>query len=250
MSRKYFTVSSRQNSVVVNTPTLENCDDFGIVSMTFPNILYNLKSSDTHTIRLYETSQTSNLDVSVVAGNWTISDLLTQIQDSLNTGSAFSSGAYTCSYDSITNLVSIVHSVETFDLLFDTGTTATMAGSLGLTADITASLVSGVYVAECQDIYNLTPETSVEIHCDLSQTNYYKDGASSSLVHQLQLTEGFGGIVFYNNLSMAENVLQCNRKTVSSFTITLKDTSGNLLPEDNLLDWNLVMYIDQSRKIF
>lgn len=223
-------------------------------NILIPNSYYDVNATN-NVFRVIETAGTFN--VTIAPGNYTISELLTELETGLDTGSAASgdTNTYTLVYDDITNKVDITFvaggtstidtiangSTLSFLLGFSKQDTATITGG-----DTTNVLVAGVATTapNCVDLHTIS---YILVESSLTSQNYYDEDGQIHIGVRVPMMADRNEIQFFANHN--GHLTRINNKgPLSEIGFTLKDEFDNILDLCEV-DWSCEVNFYELTKV-
>ena len=198
-----------------------------------PKTYYDVNSNN-NVFRVIETGGTYNVTVS--AGNYTITELLTELESGLDTGSIASgdSNTWTLTYDDITNKVGITFTAggtATIDTIANGSTLSTLLGFGKADTDtitggdstlVLASTVESI-APNCVDLLSVD---MVIIETSITSANYYNELGQVHIGVRVAMLVDRNEVQFFANDS--GHLSKMNSKaTLSQISFKLIDQDGN-----------------------
>ena len=155
-------------------------------------------------------------------GNYYDTDVITDLGEALTHASTVGND-YTITENTVTAqfIITATGSAHSFSLIYAGSTMATL---IGLTGNLTATPVSGSYVATLQESWNLLPSKELDISLPNLVTMWNTDGTNNSVAGTASLSGYEWGDTIRENLSGVE--LALNQKNFNRFVISITDQSG------------------------
>ena len=195
------------------------------------------------------------LTITTPVGNYTITELLTELEAALDVASAGSgdTNTYTLSYDDVTNKITLRYDGGTStSVTIDTiANGSTMNGVLGLgkadTSDITGGdttlvLADGVdsVAPNCVDLHVVS---YVIVETDITSQNYYNKDRQLHLGARVPINVDRNEVQYFANFDGHLSKMN-NKGPLSSIQFTLKDEFGNVLDLCEV-DWSCEVVISE-----
>lgn len=201
------------------------------------------------------------LTITVDPGNYTITELLTELESALDTASAASgdTNTYTLAYDDITNKVTFSFTagagsgtIVTIDTIANG---STMNGVLGIgkadTTNITGgdtTLVLAVGVESvapnCVDLHTVS---YVIVETDITSQNYYNEDRQLHLGARVPINVDRNEVQYFANFDGHLSKMN-NKGPLSSISFILKDEFGNVLDLCEV-DWSCEVVISELTEL-
>ena len=211
-----------------------------IENVRLPTSFYNIDSNyNTLQIREDPSGTPATFSVSVSVGNYTINELLTELNTLLDAGTQKSNN-YTLSVDDITGKVTISTDTTDFEII---GSNSTLSLPLGFNVNTnytstTRSLTSPNHVL-------LSTKRYLKINSDLTSNNHYSRDKIEPIGVVVPITESRSTIQYYQN-TMGYKTKMENLHHIKHFSFVVRD--GNNNPVDfNGIDWNAEFVIYEYR---
>lgn len=235
-----------------------------IENVMIPKTFYDIDSTN-NTFQVLEEDGLGGYDtitITIPEGNYTITELLTQLEGDLDTNT-LNTNAYTLSYDDITNLISIEYSGATStDVIIDTiANGSTLNDLLGFGKDTTErQSINGTVLTDTQltltsgnpqspsYVVDLDTKSYVLIELDLTSDNYYDKENQKHIGAMVPFSVDRNEKQYFSNHN--GNFLKLNSKApFSVFKIRLLDEFGNLV-DLNGVNWSMELNIYQMTEIW
>lgn len=200
-------------------------------NINLPISFYAINSVKANNVFTFdESTGQSDVTVSVPDGNYTIDELITEVQTQMNSGG---DNTYTLTYDEITQKVNIASDGAggdfSFDLTFSSGL-LTLLGFDGTETITGASNVDGTYVAYTNTI------KYVKLYIDnFNSNNVYDPSGVRKVFFKIPINETRNEFQFYSNNDGFKVKLN-SMLAIKDFKVKLTDA------EDNVLDLNGVPF--------
>lgn len=191
-----------------------------------PYTFYNINSSN-NTLVYYE--NTTYKTLTITPGNYNINSFISHLLQTLT--------AFTITYNSITNRLTITNNVQ-----FSFSQTSTCLSLLGFSTGATADLVSGVYTLTSNICVNLSPYRCICIGSNLRTFSMNSSLPNNqSILASIPINTAPNSIIVYEN----KNNFKCNTYTniISDLRIKLMDHRFNTL-DLNGGHWTLTLRFD------
>jgi hypothetical protein len=216
-----------------NIQNLQNVRAISIKSISFPNLVYNIKSQYT---LAYTDSVAGAGTVVIPAGQRTMAELLTLIKTGVEVNIASRTLTYT--YDDYLKKVSFT--VSSGNITFNTSTDT--AKYLGITSNL-ACAPAGT----AQDFPDLGGEKSVFLHSSALSDNKYinSEKGNENIICEVPITADFGFLNLYesNSSDTIDLILFPHKKNIHSVDLQLKDEDGEILDLGKQAEIRLVLKI-------
>lgn len=203
------------------------CED-----VLLPHAFYNINSSN-NTLLVGEGDGASGYDadisVGVSYGNYTISELITEVESQLDTSTA-RSNAYTLTYNDITNkvLFSFTGATSVDVRVGDVATGSTLNGILGFTTD--ADTTTQTTILESNATENSYPvdldiESYINILTNVNLDNYYRGEDKINVVCRVPINVDRYVKQYFENTGGVRHKLS-SKAPIKRFNFRLEDESG------------------------
>lgn len=217
-------VSSTDFRINISNPPSSKILFCGLKSVTFPNGIYNINDS---TFEITDSSGLNN--VSIVAGNYSLTQLLTYLQNQLN---ALGVDTYVVTY---TDRVNISSDFIGF-VLNPNNSINTFLSNLGFLNQSYSAPVTADNLPDISGIKNL--------YIKIDQiSSYIRNSLDIKYNFKFDVNCGFGKIVFFaneNKYLQEYNVESDDLISNSYFDVKLVDEYGAVV-NNNGLDWNFTL---------
>ncbi len=213
-------------------------------NIQIPKSYYDL-DSNFNTFQVIETDGVTphTLTITVDVGNYTITELLTELESALDTASASSgdTNTYTLTYDDITNKVGFTWTVgagsSTSVTIDSIANGSTMNQVLGVGKedtdtitgqDNTLSLPTSAVEVTAPNCVDLHTKSFIVIETDLSSNNYYTPDAQVHLGVRVPMLVDRNEVQYFGNHDGHLSLMN-SKAPLSSMEIKLKDEFGNAI---------------------
>ena len=184
--------------------------------------------------------------IQIQSGNYNILELVTEIQNQLNSNTSFSSDNYTLSYDQIKNKVSISSaSVNNTEFLFNSGANVlkSIAKQIGYTNDndITITNIQSTISDSFVDLIRIH---SLFIRSNLSSNNTLDSETltNTDILVNIPITSNPLEIINYQYYEgMSYNLIEEDK--ITEIAIKLTDQNGNIIDLGKKIDFELLLNI-------
>ena len=228
-------------------------------NIQIPHSFYQVNSNN-NTFQVIETDGVTphTLTITIDAGNYTISELLTELEAALDTASAASgdTNSYTLTYDDITNKITLKYDGGTStSVTVDTiANNSTMNVILGLGKADTDNITGGDTTLVLADGVESVAPNSVDLHyysyiiveTSLSSNNYYDENGQIHIGCRVPIIVDRNIVNYFGNQDGHMTKLN-NKGPLSVLEMKLKDEFGNLI-DLNEVDWSVELCIYELTK--
>lgn len=233
----YLGTSSTNFRINVNNPVISVLVGYGLKSAVIPKTNYNIPAIR-NTFQIKDSIDTKT--VTVPAGNYTMTELLTEIQSILN---GFGVDTYTVTYSAITGKVTITSTYATFELnpnlVYQQGS---VLYKLGFNPTIAYFAVAGTLTAP--NVADISGIKNVFIKIK-QLTQYMRNTTNSMLNFKVDFGGCFGSIIYFSDEAKYHQYFNVSQDSIQSqgfYDISLVDEYG--FPVDlNGRDWSFVLQL-------
>jgi len=186
------------------------------------------------------------IPIQIQSGNYNILELITEIQNQLNSNTSFSSDNYTLSYDQIKNKVSISSaSVNNTEFLFNSGANVlkSIAKQIGYTNDNDITINSSQNSIS-DSFVDLIRIHSLFIRSNLSSNNTLDSETltNTDILVNIPITSNPLEIINYQYYEgMSYNLIEENK--ITEIAIQLTHQNGNIIDLGKKIDFELLLNI-------
>jgi hypothetical protein len=205
----------------------------------------------------HNTNQTSNFidweengvlktPIAIKSGNYNILEIISEIQNKLNTNSSYGNTNYTINYNQIENIVEIKsYNANNSKLLFNTGINVykSIASQIGFTNDNDITFNSNT--SKFSDSYvNLITVNSLFIRSNISGVNTYdsKTKQQSNILSIIPINTNPLSVITYQYYEGVPYILY-NNDNITNLEFNLTDESGNVINLGKNINWSFVLSI-------
>ena len=228
-------------------------------NIQIPVSFYQINSTN-NSFRVIETDGITphTLTITIDEGNYTITELLTELESALDTASAASgdSNTYTTSYDDISNKITIRYDGGTStSVTIDTiANGSTMNVVLGIGKKDTDSITGGDTTLVLADGVDSVAPNAVDLHyysyiivgTSLTSSNYYDEDGQLNIGCRVPIVVDRNIVNYFSNFDGHMTRLN-NRGPISSISFVLSDEFGNVI-DLNEVDWSCEVCIYELTK--
>ena len=178
--------------------------------------------------------------------NYNILELISEIQNKLNTNSSYGNTNYTINYNQIENIVELKSSnANNSKLLFNTGINVykSIASQIGFTNDNDITFNSNT--SKFSDSYvNLITINSLFIRSNISGVNTYdsKTKQQSNILSIIPINTNPLSVITYQYYEGVPYILY-NNDNITNLEFNLTDASGNVINLGKNINWSFVLSI-------
>ena len=209
-------------------------------NIQIPKSYYDI-DSNFNTFEVIETDGVTphTITITIDEGNYTITELLTELESALDTASASSgdTNTYTLTYDDVTNKVTFRYDggTSTSVTIQTIATASTLNSLLGIGKadtttitgqDVTLALADGVD-SVAPNCVNLRTNPFIVIETDITSENYYNEDGQIHIGARVPMLVDRNEFQYYENDGGHLTRLN-NKGPISQIGFTLKDQYGNV----------------------
>ena len=184
--------------------------------------------------------------IQIPSGNYNILELVSEIENQLNSNTSFSSDNYTLSYDEIKNKVSITSaSSQNTEFLFNSGANVSksIAKQIGYTNDNDITINNSQNTTS-DSFVDLIRIHSLFIRSNLSSNNTLDSESltNTDILVNIPITSNPLEIINYQYYEgMSYNLIEEDK--ITEISIQLTDQNGNIIDLGKKIDWELLLNI-------
>lgn len=231
-----------------------------IENIQIPHSFYQVNSNN-NVFQVIETDGVTphTLTITIDAGNYTITELLSELEAALDAASSSSgdSNTYTLSYDSITNKVTIRYdggtsTSVTIDTIANGSTLNELLGfgksdTTTITGQDTTTVLSDGVDSVGTNCVDLHYTSYIVLETTITSNNYYDENGQIHVGVRVPITTDRNTIQYFGNHE-GHLTLQNNKGPLWSIGFHLKDEYGNTI-DLNSCDWSCEFNIYEMKEL-
>ena len=215
-----------------------------IQSVQIPYTFHN--TNQTNNFIDWEENGVLKTPIAIKSGNYNILELISEIQNKLNTNSSYGNTNYTINYNQIENIVELKSSnANNTKLLFNSGSniTKSIASQIGFTSDNDITFNSNT--SKFSDSYvNLITINSLFIRSNISGVNTYdsKTKQQSNILSIVPINTDPLGVITYQYYEGVPYILY-NNDNITNLEFDLTNENGDSINLGKNINWSFVLSI-------
>lgn len=221
----------------MNDFVIDQLDGFRVNSVSFVNSVPNIDSRN-NKLKVFNSSHTSGVTLTQPTGQWTLSNFIPSLQNTLNTG--LSVGSFVVGLNTMTNLITVTDTSGSFQFA-DTPN--------NIYYELGSPTTSGSYNVSTSSVITKPADLSglkcLQIASSNLGSGYVKNaGSNINYIFKLPIDNSYNSVINY--ISPSPVMISSDSTNVNNYNFSLYDERDRILDPTYVVDWSLTVDLQTS----